>query len=373
MLYFDHNATHPLDPRAAEVWLEASRTLAANPSSLHRPGARATAALDEARATLAGWLQCRPEQLVWTSGATEANNALLHHLAQSQPGEVWISAVEHASTRAAAQRWLPGRHQFLPVVPQGTLDLDWLQAQRPSPPPAAIMLLAAHNETGVLQPWIQTRDWCRQHGVAFACDAAQWIGKLPAAGLGSCDYVSGCAHKFGGPPGIGFLQCSNRFQPLLVGGPQEDGRRAGTENLPAILAMVATLAAREAALADPSFSHRFAWRDQFIEQLKQAIPEVQVVGEPVPRLWNTVAALLPPPTDCRRRWAAKLDRLGFAVSTGSACANGKEQVSPTLAAMGYAPRDSDRMVRFSAGWDTTEEDWTHLLIGLRTAHQLLRG
>jgi cysteine desulfurase len=110
--------------------------------------------------------------------------------------------------------------------------------------------MAANNETGVLQPWREAMTICRQWGVPFFCDAAQWIGKLPANGLGDCDFVTGAAHKFGGPKGVGFLKCSakGRIEPLLRGGPQEEGRRAGTENVAGILSMLAALDVREGAL-----------------------------------------------------------------------------------------------------------------------------
>src|SRR6185503_5821875 len=113
---------------------------------------------------------------------------------------------------------------------------------------AFVGVMAANNETGVLQPWMDVLALCRERGIPFFCDAAQWVGKLPAAGLGRADYVSGCAHKFGGPTGVGFLKVPGRVRPLLVGGPQEDGQRAGTENVAGVLAMTAALVDREAAM-----------------------------------------------------------------------------------------------------------------------------
>ena len=108
------------------------------------------------------------------------------------------------------------------------------------------------------------------------------------------------------------------------------------------------------------FRSRETWRDQFIAELRAALPEIEVLGERTPRLWNTVAALMPPANDCRRRWVVQFDKLGFAVSTGSACASGKEQPSHVLLAMGCDPAKTDRMLRFSAGWDTTHADWQAL-------------
>lgn len=358
---------------ARAAWLDAADRFPANPSSPHRLGARADAALQGAREQLAGWLGCSPFDLVWTSGATESNNAVLHHLAQSGDSEVWISAIEHPCVLAAARRWLPGRHRLIPVSREGVVELVWLTEQLHLRRPAAVAVMAANNETGVLQPWQQIGDLCRGHGVAFFCDAAQWLGKLPAAGLGVCEFVAGCAHKFGGPPGVGFLKCPARFRPLIVGGQQEEGRRAGTENVPGVLAMVAALAERESAPSAASVAERVTLRDDFIAELTRMLPTVEVVGHRVPRLWNTVTALMPATADCRRRWVVKLDKLGFAVSTGSACASGKEQPSHVLAAMGYRPDESDRLLRFSAGWETTGVDWLALLTANKQAAVELRA
>jgi cysteine desulfurase len=220
--------------------------------------------------------------------------------------------------------------------------------------------MAANNETGVLQPWRDVLALCHQHDVRFGCDAAQWVGKLPCLRLGACDFVSGCAHKFGGPGGVGFLKAPRDLIPLLVGGPQEDGRRAGTENLPAILAMVTTLEAREEALASGAHVERTVWRDQFIERLLREVPGSELLGAGQPRLWNTMNLLLPKRTD-KRRWVVALDRLGFAVSSGSACSSGHEAPSHVLAAMGRPPAGAGRAVRFSGGWETPREDWDALI------------
>src|SRR5205823_6722214 len=132
----------------------------------------------------------------------------------------------------------------------------WLAKAVKHKAPALVGVMAANNETGVLQPWRETLALCRKYDVPFFCDAAQWVGKLPARGLGACDFVSGCAHKFGGPQGVGFLKVPPKFRPLLLGGPQEEGRRAGTENLAGVLAMVAALDEREATLSGEGIADR---------------------------------------------------------------------------------------------------------------------
>lgn len=359
---------------ARAAWLDALDRFPANPSSPHRLGARADAALQGAREQLAGWLGCSPFDIVWTSGATESNNAVLHHLAQTGEGEVWLSGMEHPCVLAAARRWLPGRHRFLPVTRAGVVEVPWLEELLRHQRPLAIGVMAANNETGIEQPWRVIGELCGEYRVPFFCDAAQWLGKRPAKGLGVATYVTGCAHKFGGAPGVGFLKCPTGFQPLIVGGRQEDGRRAGTENVPGVLALTAALGEREAALGGAALTDRTGWRDAFVERLQQELPGVEIIGSTAPRLWNTVAALMPAATDCRRRWVVKLDKLGFAVSTGSACASGKEQPSHVLAAMGYRADESDRMLRFSAGWDTGPDDWDALRAAiLATARELVGG
>jgi len=354
--YFDHNATHPLSLAARAAWLDATERFIGNPSSPHRLGDRADRALHEAREKLAAWLGCQPHEIVWTSGATEANNMALAHLAALGVGAV--SAIEHPCVMAAAPQ-----ARRMAVSHDGVVDLEALRAERP----AFVAVMAANNETGVLQPWREVLALCRERGVPMLCDAAQWIGKRPAAGLGACDFVSGCAHKFGGPAGVGFLKCPAETRALIVGGPQEDGRRAGTENVPGVLAMIAALAEREAARGDESL------RDEFVAKLKERVPGVRVVGEGAARLWNTVSVIMPEARDCRQRWVVRLDRLGFAVSTGSACASGKEQPSHVLSAMGFTPEEAGRALRFSAGWTTTQEDWEALLVAVEQAVRELVG
>lgn len=368
MTYFDHNATHPLSSAARGAWIDAATRLAANPSAPHRAGARAAAAIDDARDRLAASLGCPARSLVWTSGATESANAVLQHLAGASTAELWLSAVEHPCFLAAAERWFPGRHRSFPVLPGlGTADLGWLADALRRESPAAVVLMAANNETGVLQPWREARDLCRAHGVPFVCDAAQWTGKLASHGLGECDYVVGCAHKFGGPAGVGWIRCPDGFSPSIVGGPQEEGRRAGTENVAGIVASAAALSERDAAIAANGTAERLAWRDRFAARLLAALPDAVVIGADAPRLWNTVAVLMPATADCRRRWVVKLDRLGIAASTGSACSSGREKPSHVLDAMRVGTGASDRMLRFSAGWETTATDWDMLLAAVNTA------
>ena len=360
--YFDHNATSPLCEAAREAWLDAVDRFPGNPSSPHRVGDRSATALREARERLAGILGCSPPDLIWTGGATEAGNTVFHHYAQRLPAgaSVCLSAIEHPCVMEAARRRFRGRVTHIPVGGDGVVARDRLASLEERP--ALVALMAANNETGVLQPWEEVRDWCREHGIPFFCDAAQWVGKLPAGGLGECDWVGGCAHKFGGPLGVGFLKCpaDDHLVPLLAGGPQERSRRAGTENVAGILAMVAALEDRTSRLDPEWIAGREGMRDGVADRLAASLPGLRVLGKGAPRLWNTLSLMMPDNRGCFR-WVVKLDRHGFAVSTGSACSSGREKSSHVLAAMGIPLADSGRVLRCSSGPGTTGGDWEALL------------
>lgn len=366
MIYFDHNATSPLLPQARAAWLEAADKFPGNPSSPHRLGARADTAMDEARHRLAALLGCSAVDLVWTSGATEACNTVLHHTAATDStSPVWLSAIEHPAVLESARHYFSSRVHLIPVNRHGVAALDWIDQRLKHERPALVALLAANNETGVLQPWFQVQARCAADGIPFFCDATQWCGRLPAHGIGACDFVAGSAHKFGGPRGVGFLKCASRpsLRPLLRGGKQQSGRRAGTDNVPAVLAMVAALEWCEQQVAAGGHEQRRRVRDEFERELAAALPDAAVADAAVERLWNTVHVIMPE-ADCRQRWVVKLDKAGFAASTGSACASGSEQPSHVLTAMGLTASEASRALRFSSGWLTTDSDWRQLLQAL---------
>ncbi len=376
MRYFDHNATTPLAPAARAAWLDASDRLWHNASSLYREAGLTAQSLEAAREALADRLGAEPERLIFTGGATESNNTVFAGLARclAPDAVIALSAVEHPSVREAACAWL-GRHRirFLPVDAEGVVQPETLEACLREHRPALVSVMAANNESGALQPWAQLADLCRSHGVRFHCDAAQWLGKLPATGLGTCDYLTGSAHKFGGPKGVGFLLTANAAErfPLLHGGPQEDGRRAGTENIPAILAMVAALGETETAAA-ASATEQGAWRDACAKRLQQALPGLRPISAGAPRLWNTLLVVMPQHSSLK--WLTRLSRRGFAISTGSACSSGREGSSVVLQALGAAPDELRRVLRFSGGWQTHEADWQALAEAvIATAEELEQG
>ena len=362
MLYLDHNAKAPLSPAARQAWLHAQETFPANPASPHRLGQRAETALEKARESVAAHLSCSPADLVWTSGATESAASVFAHLAhESTPGaEVWISALEHPCVREAALRFFPGRVRELPGSPGGVLEVEALASWLKGGVPAAVALMAANNETGVLQPWRAVRALCAEARVPFLCDATQWLGRLPADGLADCDYLFASAQKCGGPVGTGFLKLPRglrilRFHPLLCGGAQEEGRRAGTQNLPGAAALAAAL--EDCSARFHEISARVAQRIRLEERLNGSLPGMRILGAGEERLWNTLALVPPPLADCRQRWVVRLDAAGVAVSSGSACASGREKASPVLEAMGVDAESAGRALRLSGGWETASGEW----------------
>lgn len=367
--YLDHNATAPLSPEARAAWLDAVDRFPGNPSSPHRIGARAEAALEQARHRLAALVGCAPHDILWTSGATEGCNTVVQHAvatAADPAAPIFVGAVEHPAVRESAQRAGGARVVEIPVDGRGVADLNWLRDRLRTQRPALVALMAANNETGMLQPWRDAQALCAAAGVPFFCDATQWFGRLPAQGLGACSFVAGSAHKFGGPRGVGFLKVPDRpgLRPLLVGGKQLEGRRAGTENVPGVLAMLAALEWSEARMAAGGVDAGRALRDRFVAALQGALPAVRLNGAGAERLWNTVSVIMPE-ADCRQRWVVKLDKAGFAVSTGSACASGSEHPSHVLTAMGLGAGEAARAVRISSGWATAESDWNALLQAMR--------
>ncbi len=371
MIYFDYNATAPVMREAREAWLEVTEKIGGNPSSMHQFGSKAAVLLADAREKLAAYLGCHPLDLVWTSGATEANNMVMHHFAKKlgPAGEVWISAIEHPCVFDSAQHYFGKRAKLIPVTHEGVIDMDWLTTELADSRPGLVAIMAANNETGIIQPWREARAICHQYKVPFFTDAVQFIGKMPMTGLGECDFVSGAAHKFGGPRGVGFLKIPHRsaITPLLHGGKQEGGRRAGTENVATIASMMSALDVREKQIARSEHLLRKLWRDNFEAQFLRALPGATIIGQNQPRLWNTVSALMPD-GDRKLQWVIRLDKAGFAVSTGSACTTGKEEPSHVLSAMGYKSTHAVRAVRMSAGWETTETEWDALLKAVLKVH-----
>jgi len=364
MRFFDYNATTPLLPEARAAWVEASEAHWLNPSSPYRAGAAVHARLEEARERLAALMDVDPRRIVFNSGATEGNNAVFATWARSfgASDRIGVGATEHPSVLEAAKRYFDGRIDWLEPEPGGVIGTDAVNVEAVS----AISVMAANNETGVLNPWREWQAVCRDRGIPLHCDASQWIGKMPLDGLGTCDYLTACAHKFGGPKGVGFLLVPEGAAAGLAGGAQEGGRRAGTENLAGILSMLAALEVVESKRAACSPDDK----ENFLAALQQNLPGVEIIGEGQPALWNTAAIVLPEFKSTR--WIRALEKKGFLVSAGSACSTGKGGPSHVLAAMGVDSDKAGRALRISSGWETTAGDWQALHDALVDGYEELR-
>ncbi len=376
--YFDCNATTPVAPVAREAWLRAQDDAWQNPSGPYREAARVRVKLEGARHGISTLTGAEPDRVVFVSGATEAANAIAAHLRRSLSADarVALNPTEHPCVLAAFAREFPGRLDYLPVTDSGVVPPEELSrklsGESHGASTKAVVIMAANNETGVVLPWPEYATICRERGISHVCDATQWIGKLPAAGLGEADWVFASAHKFGGVKGSGFLLRAaeaNGFKGQ-EGGDQQRGHRGGTEDFPAVAAMLAAWAdvERTKVLYE---SERQAWRQEFEQTVKKRLPGTRIVGEESDRLWNTVALLMPRHEN--HRWVTVLDRKGFAVSTGSACAAGNDHPSHVLAALRVSPDSLRRSIRVSSGWGTTREDWRALAATLEeTAGELDR-
>ncbi|MEM8955072.1 MAG: aminotransferase class V-fold PLP-dependent enzyme [Verrucomicrobiota bacterium] len=354
--YFDHNATTPVSTAAREAWLEAVERHWENPSGLYREAGVVKRKLEELREELASYMGYGPERVVFNSGATEGNNAVFR--AETGDSRVLLGGVEHPSVRDAARENLGRRVVELSVSGAGVTEVEAIEKELGAGDVGLVSVMAANNETGVLQPWGVIRELCHSAGVRYHCDASQWIGKLALGGFAHCDLVTGSGHKFGGPKGVGFLvvpadgEAGFRSQ---SGGPQEAGYRGGTEDYPSIVAMMAAL--RERLTIDGVGMS--VDRDWFESELKTRIAGVRVVGEGSERLWNTSMIVMP---DHRNvKWLTRLSGLGFALSTGSACSSGRENPSHVMEAMGLDYEEMGRVLRVSAGVETKRSDWASLV------------
>jgi cysteine desulfurase len=308
---------------------------------VHRAGREARRTLDAARDRVAAAIGLPADgQLVFTSGGTEAN-----HLALKGTGRArrLISAIEHDSVRAAAPDAI-----ILPVEPGGTLDLGALEALLADGAPALVSVMAANNETGVVQPIAEIVRLAHAAGALIHCDAVQAIGKtrFDMAALG-VDLVSLSAHKLGGPAGIGALSLAPGLgvSALQTGGGQERGARAGTENLPGIAGFAAAIA--EAVEELDAFQALAALRDDMERRLLALAPSARLFGADRPRLANTSAIALPGLSSEVQVMA--LDLAGLGVSAGAACSSGKVRSSHVLEAMGAGPDLARSVIRISLG------------------------
>jgi cysteine desulfurase len=361
-VYLDHNATTPPREEVVDAMERVLRETWGNPSSTHAEGAAARAAVDRAREQVASLVGCAPRDLLFTAGATEANNTALLGVLSGTPGHILSSAVEHPSVEAAldaleSRGWEVTR---APVDPDGRVGAETaIDALREDT--ALVSLIWANNETGVLQPVDEIAEAARERGILFHTDATQRVGKLPIdLSHTPADLLSLSAHKLNGPKGTGALVVRQglAFEPLLRGGPQEGGRRGGTENVAGIVGLgeACALAAREL----PERARRTgALRDRLWEGISQKIAGVR---------WNAASdAVLPNTLNVGFEGVAgemllqALDLEGISASAGAACASGSIEASPVLVAMGRSPAEARGTLRFSVGHGVDESQIDHVL------------
>ncbi|HEY7845586.1 MAG TPA: cysteine desulfurase family protein [Bradyrhizobium sp.] len=357
-VYLDWNATTPLRPEARAA-MAAAWELSGNPSSVHAEGRQARRLVEDARAAVAGALGALPRHVVFTSGGTEANASALTPALRGPAGSpvqrLLVSSVEHPSVLAGG-RFGPEALSKIAVTPSGVVDLGDLRARLAAGPPALVSIMAANNETGALQPLLEAAEMVHGAGGLLHVDAIQAFGKIPLdiRTLGA-DLLTVSAHKIGGPKGVGALVLAEGLlgvEPLLRGGGQERGHRAGTENVVGIVGFGAAMKASMGAL-EADRQRLEGLRDR-LEAGLLGTPGAIIFSREAPRLPNTTLFTVP---GLRAETAViGFDLEGIAVSSGSACSSGKVQPSHVLGAMGVGPKLAQGAVRFSLGWSTTETD-----------------
>ena len=356
--YLDHASTTPPRPEALAALTRWAALPPGDPGRLHQEGRTVRDAVEEARDQVAGLLGVAPRQVVFTSGGTEAINAAVWGATRASPGgPVVCGAVEHSAVRDSSARAAPVEE--LRVDGSGRLDVDVLRDRlvSSSPRPALVHCQWANHEVGTLQPVHQVVELCREAGVAVHVDAAAACGHVPMdLAVLDADLVSISAHKLGGVPGAGALivRRGSRFEPLLVGGEQERGRRAGLEPVPAVLAFGAASAALAADGQLLIGTEAAAARRQIATVVDAALDNqgVEVVGAAAADRLPHVVCLGVHGVEAEPVLIG-LDRAGVAVHSGSACSSESIEPSPVLEAMGADPSHS---LRVSVGWTTTETD-----------------
>jgi cysteine desulfurase len=381
-IYLDHNATTPVLPEVVEAMLPYLREHFGNPSSGHVYGARARAAVDRARGQVAALLGCDADEIVFTSGGTEANNLAIRGVAEAVAARrtVVTTVIEHPATLRPCE-WLERRgHRVNRIGVDGDGRADPAEARAAIDGDTALVtIMHANNETGVLQPIAEIADAARAHGALVHTDAAQSLGKVPVRvrELG-VDLASIAGHKLYAPKGVGalYVRRGTPLAPFSLGAGHERGLRPGTENVASIVGLGAAceLAARD---LDVEADRVRALRDELWSRLAEAVPGLALNGHPVLRLPNTLNVRIPQVSRVSRVSRVSGDALlaaapEIAASTGSACHDGHDAASAVILAMGVAPADALGSVRLTLGRGTTAEDIARASAALARAWRVMR-
>ncbi len=377
-IYFDHNATTPVDPAAAEAMSRALTSEFGNASSVHYFGQQAKALLDDARSSVGGLIGAEPSEIVFTSGGTESDNFALRGVAEAMEPtgrrHLIASAIEHEAVlvtlKALARRGF--RTTLLPVGPSGIVDVAAL-SEAITGETAIVSVMHANNEIGTIQPIADLAAVAHAHGALFHTDAVQSVGKIPVnvASLG-VDLLSLSAHKFNGPKGAGALWIKRgaRVTAILTGGKHERNRRAGTENVPAIAGLGAAAHVAAGKIA-PEAVRIAALRDRLETRILAQIPGTAVNGVRDKRVPNTTNISFEA-IEAESLLIA-LDLEGIAVSTGSACSSGTLEPSHVLKAMGLPTHRTQNSIRLSLGAGNTAEQVEYLVSRLPAIVDKLRS
>jgi cysteine desulfurase len=359
-IYLDYNATTPLHPAVREAMLPFLGEIFGNPSSIHHVGRRARALLDDARDRVSAIWRCKPSEVVFTSGGTESNNLAIFgacRLLAARGKHIVTSTIEHHAVLHAVDYLR--RHEgfevsLVPVNSEGRVDpADVRRLIRKDT--VLVSVMAANNEIGSIQPVAEIGALCRDAGVLFHTDAVQWFGKLPFSDIHqfNADLVSVCAHKFFGPKGAGalFIRSPLLPDPILFGGGHENERRAGTENLAAVIGLVEAMTR---FVPSPGFSPALAALRNSLTVRVREIPGVVRLGSPSDGLPNTLAVTVDGANSLTL--LAGLDLEGICASSGSACSAGSLEPSHVVLALGLAPSSANSLLRFSLGPETSADE-----------------
>jgi cysteine desulfurase len=378
LIYLDYNATTPLDPAVITAMRPYLERQFGNPSSGHAYGQAAKAAVDEARAQVAALLDAESEEIVFTAGGSESDNLALKGIAfarraQGRGNHLMASQIEHPAV-LATYRYLEERHGFrvtyLAVDAYGMVDPAAVEAAI-TPETILISIMHANNEVGTLEPLAEIARIARRHDVTLHTDAAQSVGKVPVRvdELG-VNLLTIVGHKLYAPKGIGalYVRHGTELDPLIHGAGHENGRRAGTENVPYIVALGAACALAQKQLASQA-AHWLALRARLLAELEARVGSVRVNGHPEQRLPNTLNISVPGVIGEEVLARA----VNVAASTGSACHAGQTEPSPVLLAMGIDPTTALGALRLSLGRWTTAEEIDRAVEALSEAILALRG
>lgn len=379
IIYLDHSATTPVDPRVVEAMAPFWTEIYGNPSSIYGLGRRAAAAMEDARRRIARILNCGPTEIVFTGCGTESDNLALRGVALAAAARgkrhLVTTPIEHHAVLHTAND-LAEHYDFevtlVPVDRYGQVDPDAVAAAI-RPDTALVSVMMANNEVGTLQPIAEIAARARARGVPFHTDAVQAGGHLPLdVEALQVDLLSLSAHKFYGPKGVGLLYVRRgvRLLPVQTGGGQERGRRSGTENVPYIVGMATALELAHAEREAETQRLRLL-RDRLIEGLMARIPDLILTGHPTQRLPGHVS-LLVPGAEAEALLIA-LDMAGIAASSGSACATGSPTPSHVLTAMGYSPQEAMSALRLTLGRANSEADVDYVIEKLAEIVPRVRG